>query len=90
MVLPCYVSDMTEQNANLGPRYAIKLRQLKRYHILRASCPFCRHTATMRLWQLKSRFDESTSLVDIERRLRCLRCGERGEARLLVLVSEDD
>jgi hypothetical protein len=85
-----YISRMGERTVNLGARHQVRLSDLKPYHIITARCPFCRHTARMRLWQLKVGQHPSTWLFEVEERLRCMRCGSRGEARILVTVSEED
>ena len=81
---------MGERNANIGPRYAVRLLDLRPYHILTASCSHCRHKQTKRLWEITAGMPPHTFLSDMEQRLRCRRCGSRGDARLLVTVSEED
>ena len=58
-------------------RYQAHLSQLQPYHIITARCPFCRHTARMRLWQLKI---GRPCTYEVEERLRCMRCGSRVSA----------
>jgi hypothetical protein len=41
----------------------------------------------MRLWQLKAGRHPATKLQEVEGRLRCMRCGSRGEAQVLVTVT---
>jgi hypothetical protein len=43
----------------------------------------------MRLWQLRAGQGPNTMLTSIEARLRCMRCGSRGFATVLVTVSEE-
>lgn len=74
------------QQASLGPRYAIRLHQLRRWHILTAKCCSCSHTRHMRLWEIKGSLPESTFLTEVEERLRCQRCGNKGGNRLLVMI----
>jgi hypothetical protein len=82
---------MPEQRANLGPKYAIRLADLQNWHLLTAVCGVCRHRRQIRLWQLKARHPDHTRLVDVERRLRCLRCGHRGEPNhVLVEIADRD
>ena len=81
---------MQERRANIGPRYAIRLRDLKPQHIITAVCPACRHKATMRLWEITRGRGDYTYLTAVERSLRCRRCGDRGGARLYVTVAADD
>ena len=42
------------------------------------------------LWQLKTAGGRAIWLKYIEARLRCMRCGSRGFATMLVTVSEED
>ncbi|WP_084506402.1 pentapeptide repeat-containing protein [Geminicoccus roseus] len=59
-----------EQNTNLGPRYLIRLRDLRGWHLLTVACGSCRHKAHLRLWQLTDRRSPDEFLVDVERKLR--------------------
>jgi DNA-directed RNA polymerase subunit RPC12/RpoP len=81
---------MGEQRANIGPKYAVRLSDLRPYYKLTASCPFCGHRRHMRLWQLRAGQNEHTPLTRIEERLRCMRCGSRGYATVLVTVTEEE
>jgi DNA-directed RNA polymerase subunit RPC12/RpoP len=81
---------MGERNANIGPRYAVRLSDLEPYHLLTARCPFCGHTRRMRLWQLKAGRYPVIKLQEVEERLRCMRCGSRGEAQVLVTLAEPE
>jgi DNA-directed RNA polymerase subunit RPC12/RpoP len=81
---------MGEQRANIPPRYAVRLSDLRPYHILTAVCPFCGHKARKRIWQITVGLSPHTRLIDIDDRLRCMRCGSRGHATLLVTVTEDE
>lgn len=64
-------------NDSLGPKYAIRLRDLRSWHMLAVICFSCRHQATLPPDQLRRRFGEQASLASLERRLRCKRCGNR-------------
>lgn len=82
---------MGERRANISPRYAARLENLRRYHIVHAKCLPSGRQSRKRLWELGfGSLPPSTFLQDIEARLRCMRCGRRGESVLLVMVSEDD
>ena len=81
---------MSEQNANIGPRYAVRLQDLRNWHILTAVCGMCRHRTQMRLWQLTAGQPAHARLIDIEARLRCQRCGNRAGNRVLVSIAERD
>ena len=71
-------------------RTSVRLSDLQPYHLLTAQCPFCGHKRRMRLWQLKAGRHPATRLQEVEERLRCMRCGSRGEARVLVTVAEPE
>ena len=75
-----------EQRANIGPRYAIRLRDLRGWHMLIVACSTCRHKAHVRLWVLTERHSPDTFLTEVERKLRCSRCGHRGENVVLVTM----
>ena len=81
---------MGERRANIPPRYAVRLRDLKPYHMLTAVCPACGHRASMRLWRITAGNPEHAFLTTVERRLRCQRCGARGDATVLVTVTEEE
>lgn len=81
---------MPEQRANLGPKYAIRLGDLRNWHVLTAVCSACRHQRQVRLWQLKARHPDHVWLTDIERRLRCMRCGHRRNNTVLVEIADQE
>ena len=81
---------MGEQRANIPPRYAARLSDLRPYHILTASCLSCGHKARKRLWQITAGLSPNTALTDIDEQLRSMRCGSRGCATLLVTVTEEE
>ena len=76
------------QRKTTGPRYAIRLRDLRGWHMLTVSCGRCRHKAHIRLWQLTSKLDGATFLQDAERRLVCQRCGNRTDNLVLITMME--
>lgn len=73
-----------------GPKYAVKLRDLRNWHILTAVCPKCRHRARVRMWQLKVGRPDHTTLLDVQRLLRCTRCGNRDSNTILVELADRD
>ena len=81
---------MAEQNTNIGPRYAVRLSDLERWHVLTAVCSACRHRRQMRLWQLLAGRPPYTHLTDVEAKLRCQRCGNREDNRVLVTMAARD
>ncbi len=68
-----------EQNeyTSLGPKNAIRLRDLHSWHVLAVTCFACRHRSTLRPEMLRRRFGELTAIVALEHRLRCKKCGNR-------------
>ena len=75
-----------EQNKNIDACYAIKLKDLRSWHMLTAKCDVCSHTAHLRLWQVTAGQLGNRLLMDIEKKLRCTRCGHRGENVVLVTL----
>ena len=75
-----------EQKPNTPPRYAIRLYQLERWHVLNVRCGHCRHTRRIRLWQLKLGLPGHTYLSEVEKRLVCQRCGNSEDNRVLVTM----
>lgn len=78
---------MGERNANLGPKYAVRLEYLRGWHVLTAVCPECRHRAQMRLWELTARHPGHAHLTDVEMKLRCRRCGNRTGNKVYVTIA---
>jgi hypothetical protein len=76
------------QRVHLGPRYAVRLSQLGRFHILCAECP-CRHAGPIARRHLQP-LPPWTYLIDLEKRFRCRQCGQRGEARFYVVLMARD
>lgn len=66
-------------NIPLGPRYALRLRDLRQWHILQITCSRCRNVGTVALPPLLQRWPEHTRLVDLAAHFRCTQCGHRGE-----------
>jgi DNA-directed RNA polymerase subunit RPC12/RpoP len=66
------------------PRYDFRLEDLRAWHLVEASCRRCRHKATIAHELLTRARPAFTRLFDLERALRCARCGARGEASLTV------
>ena len=65
------------ENINLGPRYALRLGELQRWHRLRVTCFRCRHESSVDPEKLRRRFREHTLLRDLEKKLVCTACGNR-------------
>lgn len=81
---------MSEQKANIGSRYSVRLSDLCSQHILTALCGACTHRSFMRLWQSTAGRQAHTYLTDIEGKLRCQKCGNRAGNRIFVTIGEDD
>jgi hypothetical protein len=74
---------VSEQFTNdLPPKYAIRLENLRAWHIVTAWCVACDRRVVLThqaLWRGRSR---NTRLVDLEARLRCTSCGSRKGHRI--------
>ena len=66
-----------EQNGNIGPKYAIRLADLREWHIVTATCFRCRHQTELSAGFLAWERVPHTYLTELERKLRCTRCGNR-------------
>ena len=66
------------------PRYDFRLEDLRAWHLVEASCRRCRHRAAIAHELLMRGRPSFTRLFDLERALRCERCGARGQASLAV------
>jgi hypothetical protein len=62
----------------LGPRYGVRLGDLRPWHVLRVTCLACGRVESVDPKHLARRRAASTRLVDIEHRFRCRACGVRG------------
>jgi ribosomal protein L37E len=91
---PALASPGMEQSGNtpvvLGPRYAVRLRDLRAWHLVRVRCAGCGHEGTVGRGMLLDRFPDWTRLIDLEPRFRCRRCGQRGDGRFSVRVARRD
>ena len=79
---------MGERTGNLGPKYAIRLDQLRGWHVLTAVCPECRRRTQMRLWELTGRHPGHTHLTDVEKKLRCRQCGNCVGNKVYVTIAD--
>jgi len=73
-------------DARLPPRYALRLEDLRAWHVIRVSCGTCRHRAEL----APAALFRGTRLLDLEGRLRCRNCGARGRATLVVELRPRD
>jgi uncharacterized protein YbaR (Trm112 family) len=74
----------------LPPRYAFRLEDLRRWHLVEAACPVCRHRAVIHHARLMNGRPNHTRLVDLEAKLWCQRCGHRGGHSLIVRMRPRD
>ncbi len=79
---------MGERIGNIRPKYAVRLSDLRNWHLLTAKCLACGHRARMRMWQLTIGRWDDTKLLDVEKWLRCMRCGNRGTNRIYVSLTD--
>ena len=68
----------------MPPRYAFRLEDLRAFHLVRAVCHACAHTAIIPNATLQQGRPNYTRLVSLEKQLRCRNCGARGKASLDV------
>jgi hypothetical protein len=66
------------------PRYSFRLEDLRAFHLVRASCHACAHKALIPHAALLQRRPGYTRLMELERQLRCRKCGARGRASLEI------
>ena len=61
----------------LGPKYAVRLGDLRSWHILKITCLACRHEQTLYLARLQAKWSEHERIMDLEPKFRCTGCGQR-------------
>lgn len=66
-----------EHSKNIGPRYAIRLRDLRAWHRVTARCFKCGHTCALTADYLTWERPPHGFLAELERKLRCTLCGNR-------------
>ncbi len=77
-----------EHNGNIGPRYAIRLRDLRAWHRIVARCFACSHAAEFKSDFLAWERPPHSFLTELEPKLRCTRCGNRKGNTLTVRAME--
>jgi hypothetical protein len=80
---------MPEQKENI-PYYAFRLEDLRAWHVVVATCGQCHHEAPLRQQQLTGRHAPHFRLRDLERRLRCRRCGNTQQNRFSIRLARRD
>ena len=81
---------MGEQNANIGPRFYGSVGALCPDDVLTFACPVCGHQASVEARALIERVSSKLLIGDIDARLRCTRCGARGQAQLIAIDLADE
>ena len=71
----------------LGPKYAIRLSELRHSHIISARCLQCGHEAEFTGDFLAWERSPHACLTDLQRKLRCTRCGNREGNTLSVRMA---
>ena len=69
----------------LGPKYEVRLGDLKPWHVLKVTCLQCRRAVTVSPAPLLMRFGEYPRIVGIEERFACTECGNRAGNSVKVL-----
>jgi DNA-directed RNA polymerase subunit RPC12/RpoP len=76
-----------EHRGNRPPRYAIRVGDLRHWHVITVSCPTCGHKGRLDAASLGRGQPDYTRLMDLERKLRCRGCGNREGNRILVTMA---
>jgi len=79
----CPARKMT--SPTVPPRYAFRLEDLRSFHLVVASCHACVRKALIPNAALTQGRPGYTRLIELERQLRCQKCGVRGRASLEVV-----
>ena len=68
-----------KKNEALGPRYALRLGDLRQWHVIEVRCFKCAKEGTVypAVLMKGGRWTEHTRLVELEPRFRCRACGNR-------------
>jgi hypothetical protein len=70
-------SGVMEQTGNIPPRYALRLDDLRPWHVIIATCAVCRRRAHVAAALLQHHRPPYNRLRDLQRKLRCTGCGNR-------------
>jgi hypothetical protein len=76
-----------ERNRNIPPRYAARLGDLRQWHMVVATCAACGKRSHMDAKLLQHGRPPYTRLVDLERKLRCVGCGNHDGNTLTVFMA---
>jgi hypothetical protein len=80
-------SGGVEQSKNIPPRYAVRLDDLRPWHVIVATCRACGKRAHVNAAILRRGRPAYTRLLDLERKLRCSSCGNRQGNSLTVSMA---
>jgi hypothetical protein len=80
-------SARVEQSKNTPPRYAIRLDDLRAWHVIFATCAACGKRTHIDARLLQHGRPPYTRLLDLERKLRCSSCGNRQGNTLSVSMA---
>jgi hypothetical protein len=76
-----------ERSKNIPPRYAIRLSDLRAWHVIIAACPVCGRRTRISIDRLQQGRPPYTRLVDLERKLRCGSCRNRQDNSLTMSIA---
>jgi hypothetical protein len=76
-----------ERNKNIPPRYAIRLDDLRAWHVVFATCAACGNRTHIDARLLQHGRPPYTRPLDLERKLRCSSCGNRQGNTLSVSMA---
>lgn len=75
---------------DLGARYEVRLSDLREWHVVRIKCNHCNRIGSLYPKSLKRRYPGHQRLLDLERKLRCNRCGNiNGNTWKIYRISRD-
>ena len=80
-------SARMEHNRNIPPRYAIRLDDLRAWHVVFATCAACGKRTHIDVRLLRHGRPSYTRLRDLERKLCCSSCGNRRGNTLSVTMA---
>ena len=66
-----------KQNISLGPRYQVRLEDLRDWHVLEVTCGRCGREGVVYPSHLRRRLPGYTRLLELEKRFACRACGNR-------------
>ncbi len=75
--LPWHSPVGVERSKNIPPRYAIRLEDLRAWHVVFATCAACGKRTHIDARLLQHGRPPYIRLLDLERKLRCSSCGNR-------------